>query len=265
MIPVGISPSFFWKYPMENTVLDTDTVCEKAILVVSKTDDGSQLAPADLHLTESAANGFLTEKGVAAFEQLYQLVLNDQYHQPWLQDIEFLTVDHEGYIYWKGNQVEHYDYPYADDSRQDLEDLAIRCAHIESLGLTPTTTLVIWHWNRYKDLTNEHPWLAFLKKSPGIWTDDSTLLLVLSDRGVTHFIDQKAFHFDDIDTFTESKCIESNQTDLDSFFSKMTRAGFKSPQIGQTEFQSFYDVPLDNVINLLNQHGVPRTLFDEVD
>ena len=247
---------------MVNTVCDS--TCEKAILIVSKTNDGFQLAPADLKLTESAVNGFLNEKGVMAFESLYQSVLHDEYVQPWLQGIEHLTVDHEGYIYWKGIDVEHYDYPYSDDSRQDLEALAQRCIHLESLGLTPTSTLAIWHWNRYKALTPEHPWLTFFTHSQGIWSDNSSLV-IFSKSQVIHFIDDEAIKLnrsDDLHEFLEYRGVE--YTPEDSFLTKMTKAGFEIPQVGQSKNESFMDTPLDNVIALLSKHGVLPTLFDEV-
>ena len=51
------------------------TDIEKALVIIEKTNDGDDLSPEHLYLTECAVNGFLTEEGEKAFEQLYQSVL----------------------------------------------------------------------------------------------------------------------------------------------------------------------------------------------
>jgi len=112
-----------------------EQICEKAIAIISLTHDGNDLSPSHLHLTECAVNGFLSDKGLQDFDSIYEDVINGRYCQPWLQGIEHLTVDHEGYIYFKGQCVEHYDRPYDLENKGDLKDLAARCRHLEQLGV----------------------------------------------------------------------------------------------------------------------------------
>ena len=82
---------------------------------------------------------------------MYELVASDDYKQPWFHDIENLTINHDGYVLWHGQEVEHYtlNWAYSDEARQDAQELAERCLHLESLGIQPTTTTVIWHWEKY--------------------------------------------------------------------------------------------------------------------
>jgi len=85
--------------------------------------------------------------GRVAFEKLYQDVLAG-YRKPWFHGIEHLTLDHEGYVYWKSQQVEHYNMPWAgsEEARQQAEELAERCRTLEGRGLPVNTTTIVWRW-----------------------------------------------------------------------------------------------------------------------
>src|SRR5437016_9064775 len=45
---------------------------DKALEIIRATHDGNDLSPPHLKLVESAVNGFLTEQGKLAFEELYR-------------------------------------------------------------------------------------------------------------------------------------------------------------------------------------------------
>lgn len=109
---------------------------EKAIEILEKTNDGDDLSPEHLYLTECAVNGFLTEEGAKAFEELYQAVLAG-YKKPWYFGIENLTVDHQHYVYWKGIGVEHFDRLWSEDAKGWATEVARRCKILESRELSP--------------------------------------------------------------------------------------------------------------------------------
>ena len=111
------------------------------------TNDGDDLDPRHLKLLENAVNGFLNEKGEAAFEDLYQLALRG-YKKPWLHGIEHLTIDNTGYVKWKGEIIEHYtlSWAYSAEAKGQARELARRCAILEARGETPTTTNSVWKW-----------------------------------------------------------------------------------------------------------------------
>ncbi len=81
--------------------------------------DGDQLAPEYLKLLEYAVNGDLNEAGIALFRKLHAQVMAGTYVRPWLQGVEHLTRDHDGFVYWKGHHVEHWDgdLPYSEKGR----------------------------------------------------------------------------------------------------------------------------------------------------
>jgi hypothetical protein len=118
-----------------------------AITILQKTNDGDDLAPEHLYLVQEAANGHLSKEGEITFSQLYNSVL-EGYKKPWLHGIENLTIDHGGYVYWKGKQVEHYDFPwaYSEHARSEALKIARRCNILEGKGIEPSVISVVWNW-----------------------------------------------------------------------------------------------------------------------
>jgi len=131
--------------------------CNKAIAILKKTNDGDDLSPQDLSLLETAVNGWLSESGEAVFEELCRKVKNGTYKPQWLNGIEHITRDHNGYVYWKGREIEHYDSPwcYSKEGREATIELSNRCRHFEHIGVEINTSNVIWYWEKYKDIRVE--------------------------------------------------------------------------------------------------------------
>ena len=59
-----------------------------------------------------------------------------------------MTIDHVGYVYWKGEIVEHYEQPwaYSKDAKENAQELKRRCEILESKGIPLNITTVIWNW-----------------------------------------------------------------------------------------------------------------------
>ena len=124
-------------------------VTDEAIEILQATNDGDDLAPEDLKLLELAVNGFLNEAGDVAFRALVAKV-REGYQRPWFHGIEHLTIDHVGYVYWKGQQVEHYTigaFAYTDQGVLAAEEVARRCQVLERAGAAVSTRSVIWDWS----------------------------------------------------------------------------------------------------------------------
>lgn len=109
--------------------------CDKSIEILQRTHDGNDLAPHHLKLVELAVNGWLSEKGEVAFEELYQSVLTG-YQKPWHCGVEHVTKDHAGYIYWKGICIEHFSYRSQEDEAEATRQLGAACRHLEATGQT---------------------------------------------------------------------------------------------------------------------------------
>jgi hypothetical protein len=121
------------------------TNIEKALVIIEKTNDGDDLSPEHLYLTECAVNGFLTEEGEKAFEELHQSVLA-WYKKPWYLGIENLTVDHHHYVYWKGKEVEHFARLWTEWAKKEGTEVARRCTILECRGVEPSVKTVVWDW-----------------------------------------------------------------------------------------------------------------------
>ena len=131
----------------ERTLDKVHDICEKAEEILRSTSDGDNLSPEHLKLVEMAVNGFVNEAGEKAF-----LDLSEQckagYKKPWFHGIENLTIDHIGYVYWKGHQVEHYDSPWrwSAEAKAAAEELARRCRILEERGNSVNLQTAIWKW-----------------------------------------------------------------------------------------------------------------------
>lgn len=113
------------------------TLIQKAIEIIERTNDGDDLSPPHLKLTEMAVNGFLNENGIKLLDEIHQQVIDGIYKKPYLQGVEFMTQDHDGYIYFKEHSVEHYSRPwaYSLEAKDCLEDMQHRCLFLESKGI----------------------------------------------------------------------------------------------------------------------------------
>ena len=120
---------------------------EKALFILEKTNDGTDLSPEHLKLVETAVNGWLSESGEVAFDELYKNV-KGRYKKPWFHGIEHLTIDYKGYVYWKGSEVEHYtlSWAYSDEAKKAAQELARRCRLLEARGVDVSTRTVVWDW-----------------------------------------------------------------------------------------------------------------------
>ncbi|MBN3869540.1 hypothetical protein [Nostoc sp. JL33] len=107
---------------------------EKGIQILQLTNDGDDLSPNQLSLLELAANNHLSELGQQAFNDLYQNILVGDY-QEYFHSIEHLTVDHEGYIYWKGKVIEHYSFQDYEEEKKAAEQIAAKCRYLESINV----------------------------------------------------------------------------------------------------------------------------------
>lgn len=124
-----------------------NTLADNAIEILRATRDGDDLDPAHLKLVEMALNGHLNETGRAAFQNLLQSV-RAGYAKPWFHGVEHVTRNHDGYVLWKGKEIEHFSNGYAsgDEAKAYVYELARRCALIEARNEAPTTTNVVWRW-----------------------------------------------------------------------------------------------------------------------
>lgn len=121
--------------------------CKMAIDILHKTHDGNDLDPNHLWIVQEAVNGHLNDDGMEVFQEIYDSVQKG-YHAPWFHGIENLLRRQSGYVYWKGQVVEHYSAPwcYSPEAKLHAEELARRCRQLESEGKEISTATAIWGW-----------------------------------------------------------------------------------------------------------------------
>lgn len=111
----------------------TDTLCDAAIEILRATTDGDALAPSHLALVQLAVNDRLNDAGKLAF---YELLANVRsgYRPPWFHDVPHMTIDHQGYVRWKGTAIEHFScrYAYTADAKDYVRRLAAQRIALET-------------------------------------------------------------------------------------------------------------------------------------
>ena len=124
-----------------------------AIEILQATNDGDNLSPRQLAVVEAAVNGALNDYGRELFNEIHTTI--KEIGKPpveWLHDIEHMTRDQEGYVYYKGKQIEHFDY-WNEESYVKLAEATVRlakiCAYYETNNIPITTTTVVWHREKY--------------------------------------------------------------------------------------------------------------------
>ena len=124
-----------------------------AVEVLQKTHDGDELAPCDLWLLQEWVNDHLNEKGEELFRDIHARVIAGTYKAPWFHGVENLTLNHQGYVFWKGVEIEHYSFKsnYGAEAKAAAEEVGRRCRFLESKGIQPTCSSVIWNWDSKKE------------------------------------------------------------------------------------------------------------------
>lgn len=125
----------------------THAIADQAIEILQQTHDGDDLDPGHLKLLEMAVNGCLNDVGKGAFAALLANVRSG-YVKPWFHGVEHLTRNHQGYVFWKGHEIEHItgSLVHSDEGKAYACELARRCAILEARGVTPGAVDVVWRW-----------------------------------------------------------------------------------------------------------------------
>lgn len=148
---------------------------DKALAIISRTNDGNDLSPPHLALLESVVNhgeGNLTPLGKETWDKMYSDVLAGTYKKPWLHGQEHLTKNHDGYVLWKGKTVEHYSYRDAAAEATAAKELATVCRTIEARGQEVT-------WGELPRVYDE------ARFGQGMTTPRFTVLWHFDDQGAT--------------------------------------------------------------------------------
>ena len=231
-----------------------------AIEILKLSNDGVNLAGPDLALVELVVNGNASAEGKAKMAKLYEDLRNGVYEVPWLQGITGLT-ESGGYILYNGNDVEHYDEPYSPKNKSCLVDLASRCAHIEELGIKPSSHSVVWRWDWMRELKSESPWISALATQFSLWERPGQLLLHKANGEVTLFRSGGVTGYSSLSLYIKEREAECSVDVDDGEYHVMRKLGFGIPQCGQPEHNGLIYAPLSGLLSKLAEFGVEPTHF----
>jgi len=151
-------------------ITDSKNIFDDVLTVIQKTNDGANLSPKDLHLTECAINGFLTEEGIAEFYSVYHRVIDGTYDKlkNYLFGVEHITKDHECYVYYKGKHIDHFTFngDYKGERQAAIKAAKI-CSLLESKNIEVSPLTYCWKVEDY--LTAEE--LATIEEPMGAYAD----------------------------------------------------------------------------------------------
>ncbi len=114
--------------------------------ILGKTNDGDDLSGSDLALIEGAVNGHLSERGLVVLYQLNYKVEQGSYEIPAFCGVDNLTRDNQGFVFWKGKQIEHYDHDHwaqpgwEKEMQKDAEELGRICQYLDDEGIAVNFT-----------------------------------------------------------------------------------------------------------------------------
>ena len=124
-------------------MMDKENIFNLCHTILQNTDDGNKLAGRDLHLVESAVNGFLSPRGDVVLYQLDHTIKEGNYELPAFCGVDGLTRGTNGdrSVFWKGKKVEHYDHDFwcednwQENMKRDAEKLGKICQGMEDAGV----------------------------------------------------------------------------------------------------------------------------------
>jgi len=128
-----------------------NSMSDKAIFILENTNDGDDLSSGHLHLVQGAVNDSLTEKGKDAFNDLFTQVKGGNYQKPFFHGIQNMIQDQEGFIYWKGKQVEHYSFSDWEEEDFSAKELAEVIKSLESLNIKVTGANIMGHYDWFRE------------------------------------------------------------------------------------------------------------------
>ena len=112
------------------------------------------LSPDHLYILQEAVNGHLNETGQKLFKDIHRDVISGKYKMPWFHGIENMTIGHQGFVFWKGKEIEHFNpgWAYSKEAKLNAKELKDRCCHLEKISVQINTATVIWNWEKHQSI-----------------------------------------------------------------------------------------------------------------
>jgi hypothetical protein len=116
---------------------EAKNMCEDVCELLSLTNDGNKLAPKHLSLVQLVVNGDASDYGITEFYKILNQAREGKYDaaKVWFHNIENMTTDSIGYVYYKGIHIDHFSYRDRRAEKIKVIQLAERCKALEAKGI----------------------------------------------------------------------------------------------------------------------------------
>lgn len=154
------------------------------------------------------------------------------------------------WVLWKGEHVDHFGGGGQTPSEIMANcgaDLTKRCEHIESLGMTPRSSNVIWRYSWFEDCPVDSPYLPFLRLMPEVsereipsnfeFAFEMRDFVVLYHQGSTTFL-------------------EAAREEDYGWYHILRRIGYVTAKWGQQEHNGCCYATYEGIVEWINRHRV---------
>jgi hypothetical protein len=174
----------------------------------------------------------------------------------WRGEIPNLTKpsDWDGYVYWKGIEVEHY--TFGDDVERETRaawELWSCCMYLESIGVPVNSRTVLCDW--FKDMSKDSPLRDFLGMMPSFYEHEtkSSIVYILNGdayqwKNGAKGIFLKKEHFD-------KAWEKSGQVT----YHVMEKLGYRNPDMGQEKHLGCCYCSYEQVKSWLAKYGITHS------
>jgi hypothetical protein len=179
-----------------------------------------------------------------------------------------LTYDGTGYIYWKGQEVDHYNCPTDPEMKPNAIRLAERCRYLESIDVPVRTGTAIWKWNWFDAIPADHPYKNFFFNLCSIYQHPETkaIMIVPSYGRVGYLFDgewkkYKRFEINDDNMWNED-IFDYHPCHKEGYRTPDMGQGTQSPCYnGETNFRSISCIGWQQLTIWLETNNIPTDLF----
>jgi hypothetical protein len=170
-----------------------------------------------------------------------------------------ITYDRHGYILWKGQHIEHYDWSLINDEARFAEmsnELARRCRHLEELRVRVSTSTVVWRQDWFEMCTPDEPLLPLLRVAHEFierGNDDWAIFFNEGDEAETVYYvlvcEDGMWHIEVDDSITREEHAWWN-------YRQYTKRGWRLARMGQKDGLGTCYATLNGIKAWLTQHGI---------
>jgi len=166
---------------------------------------------------------------------------------------ENLSYDEQGYIYWRGIEVEHFNRPLEQEG--DAHQLAIVCAHLDAIGVSVSTATAVYYSQWFMAMDATHPYKDVLSVLTGEWecnpvTGEIAFVGVKNRPYRVLYYDGQVWHH-----IAAPRDMEDYNQAGPWAYRGLRTAGFEKAGTGGRFWSGTSDSPLEGVIAWLTLHG----------